>query len=86
MDTADELRKKIGERADGRCECKMRGCTHYLRDPGLALGFIEGHFQKRCDATLREDWQMTLITAGTTHSLSNSLALCQRCAPAHPGR
>jgi hypothetical protein len=58
-----ELRDKLRDRADGRCECTMRVCGH----------------NGRCTAILRGPWEAHRRTAGGDYSMTNCLAMCQTC-------
>ncbi|MHB9053507.1 MAG: HNH endonuclease [Thermoleophilia bacterium] len=61
---AMSIREDVKKRAGGKCECKMKGCSHH---------------NGRCNAILRGEWEVHRVTAGGPYNLSNVIALCQRC-------
>jgi hypothetical protein len=58
------LREDVYRRAGGRCECRMKTCSHH---------------SGRCNAVLRGEWEVHRIIAGGPYILSNVAAMCQRC-------
>ncbi len=59
-------RQALYDRAGGKCECTMRGCSHHVAG-------------RRCNAMLRGPWHAHHRTAGGPDTLSNLTAMCQRC-------
>ena len=64
MSASEELRQKLHARANGNCECMMRVCSHHTG---------------RCNAMLREEWEVHRRIASREYSMSNCVAMCQRC-------
>ena len=58
------FRNDLHNRAGGRCQCRMSGCSHH---------------SGRCNAMLRGAWEIHRITAGGPYILSNVVAMCQTC-------
>jgi len=67
MAFSQETKEAAYQRAGGRCECTMKGCSHHTG---------------RCTATLRGGWHAhhrTSQAAGGSDSLSNCQAMCVTC-------
>lgn len=64
MAVTQELRRRVYERALGRCECVSELCTHH-----------EG----RCNAKLRGRWYVQHRTVDGPDVLSNVMAMCKTC-------
>ncbi len=58
------IRDEVYKRAGGKCECKMKACSHHTG---------------RCNAMLRGEWEVHRLIAGGTYTLSNVIAMCQTC-------
>jgi len=58
------FRDDVHKRARGKCECAMKVCTQHTG---------------RCSATLRGAWEVHRITAGGPYTLSDVMAMCQKC-------
>ena len=63
MAISEETRKKLLERAEGRCECEMTICGH----------------RGRCTTRLTHGWEAHHRTAGGPDNLGNLLAMCSGC-------
>ena len=64
MPIATKTREELFKRADGRCECTMKTCSHHTG---------------RCKAKLRGSWEAHRLRAGGEYVLSNLKAMCQTC-------
>lgn len=64
MPISTKMKEDLYDRADGRCECTMKLCTHHTG---------------RCNAMLRGAWEAHRISAGGLYILSNLEAMCQTC-------
>ena len=58
------FRDDVFNRAGGLCQCTMKTCSHHTG---------------RCNAMLRDDWEIHRTTAGCTYNLSDVEAMCPRC-------
>lgn len=69
MAFSEDVKQRAYERAGGKCECTMRGCSHH------AAGV-------RCNAMLRGGWHAhhrTSVASGGSDDLGNCQALCVTC-------
>jgi HNH endonuclease len=67
MPVSPEIRRALYQRAGGRCECRMRVCSHHA--PGT-----------RCTHSLSgSSWEAHHRTAGGPDTLSNLIAMCATC-------
>lgn len=66
MAVSEETRKKLYQRAGGRCECRMRVCSHH-------------HAGTRCPHKLNPGWEAHHRTAGGPDNLDNLDAMCVTC-------
>jgi len=64
MAVSAEMRAQLYRRAGGKCECRMKLCSHHTG---------------RCNAVLRGAWHAHHIRAGGPDTLSNLIAMCQTC-------
>jgi hypothetical protein len=64
MVISEATRKKLYERADGRCECTMSICEHH---------------KGRCPNKLGPGWNAHHRTAGGLDDLGNLIAMCSTC-------
>jgi len=66
MAISEATRKKLYKRAKGRCECKMRVCSHHRAG-------------SRCKHSLRGGWHAHHRSAGGGDHLGNLVAMCVTC-------
>lgn len=66
MAVTQETRKKLYQRAGGRCECTMRVCKHH-------------RVGTRCPHKLGPSWEAHHRTAGGPDNLGNLVAMCVTC-------
>jgi hypothetical protein len=64
MSISDTTKRKLYERAGGRCECTMSICKHHTG---------------RCSNELVPGWEAHHRTAGGPDDLGNLIAMCSTC-------
>ncbi len=67
MAISDTTRRELYRRADGRCECTMRICSHHRSGQRCNHGLVAGY------------WEAHHRTAGGGDTLSNLTAMCATC-------
>jgi hypothetical protein len=58
------VRDEVYDRAEGLCECTLRGCSHH----------------GQCSQPLRGDWEIYRLDPAVVYNLSNLVALCEACS------
>jgi len=69
-----KLRQAVFLRARGQCECVMPKVRPVLKVLMLRCGHVA-----RCNATLREPWELCRLDTTGPYDLSNVRAMCQTC-------
>ncbi len=69
-----ELRRAVFLRAGGQCECNTPKVRPVLKVLMLRCGHVG-----RCNAALREPWELYRVNATGPYDLSNVRAMCQAC-------
>ncbi len=67
MAFSEAVKEAARQRAGGRCECTMKGCSHHTG---------------RCNAQLRGDWHAhhrTAVASGGDDTVGNCVAMCIPC-------